>query len=546
MVIGAVTAVAVLAACSGGGADSATQGATQGATGGPSGQPAAQGLVESLPPATSEVELLRWNLPGEPETLDPANTVTYSTGTVVRNLCDSLLTMNPDLTLKPNLATFEVVSPTQIVYTIRDDARFWDGSPVTADDVAYSLNRTMDPAYVLSFILMNVDTIEATGDKEVTVNLKNPDSLVVNEMQNIGIMQKAFTEAAGDKVGTPDGGLMCSGPYKLDSWEPGSGLTLTRNDDYWNPEVTPLAQTVEFSFISDATALTQALSAGEVDGAYEVPASAVTALSGADTGRVVFGPSTQSVNLNVATPDGPLADRNLRQALQRVIDREALAQAIFNGAATPTYTMVTPATWPKAEQDMYQAAYDEIAAERNYDPEAARQLVAESSYDGTPIVLAIPAGEDTLSRTAQLIQQEAKAIGLNIEIKALQPLQYSEAGYDAAAREGIDLMIQSNFNAAPDPLEPIGFTVLPGQSYNYVEFDDPQVTSLITEAYAATDPKAKAEKIIEAQGIYEADSFTIPLVSTNTTTFLRNDLTGAVTSFAYWSMPSMAYIGTAE
>lgn len=534
-----VTAVFVAAAL-------ALAGCSGGSGGGDEDQVKASDLVSELPAATGEVDVLKWNLPGEPETLDPANTVYYASGTVVRNLCDSLITANPDFTLKPNLATFEVKSPTQIVYTINKDAKFWDGSPVTAEDVAYTLNRVRDPKYVLSFIMINVKSVDVTGPNEVTVNFKTPDELFANEMQNIGIIQKAYTEKQGDKFGTAAGGVMCSGPYELGKWSPGNSLTMTRNDDYWNKDVKPLAKTVEFSFISDATALAQALDSGEIDGSYEVPATAIPALKKSSTGRLVFGPSTQGVNLNITRPDGVTADNKVRQALQHAIDRDAIAKVVYHGAADANYTVLTTTTWPKAETDIYQPAYDKIAAARQYDLEVAKELVDASGYDGTPIVMAVQAGDETLSRVAQLIQQQAKAVGLTVKIKSLQPLVFTEAGYDATKRKGIDLMLQSNFNGTADPLEPLGFTYLPGQAYNYTEFDNPEVTKLLTEARQSFDAKERAKMVVAAQVAIEQDSATIPVVSTNTATFLNNRLSGAVTSFAYWSLASMTHIGSAK
>ncbi len=527
-------AAVVLAGCSGGGGA------------GDKGQVKPGDLISSLPAAKGEVDLLKWNLPGEPDTIDPANTVTYPSGTVVRNLCDSLITANPDFTLRPNLATFEVKSPTQIVYTINKDAKFWDGSPVTAVDVAFTLNRVRDPNYVLSFIMIKVKSVDVTGANEVTVNFKTPDELFANEMQNIGIIQKAYTEKQGDKFGTSTGGVMCSGPYKLENWSPGNSLTMTRNDEYWNKDVKPLVKTVKFSFISDATALAQALNAGEIDGSYEVPASAIPALKKSSAGRLVFGPSTQSLNINITTPDGVTADNKLRQALQRALDRDAIAKVVYNGAARANYTSVTEATWPKAETDIYQPAYDKIAAARKFDLGAAKKLVEESDYDGTPIVIAVQAGDETISRVAQLVQQQAKAVGLTVKIRSLQPLVFSEAGYDATKRKGIDMMLQTNFNGTADPLEPMGFSYLPGQPYNYTELDNPKVTKLLTDARESFDAKERAKMVVEAQALVEEDSSTIPLVSTNTTTFLNDRLTGAVTSFAYWSLASMTHIGSAK
>lgn len=504
----------------------------------------ADDLVSAMPAASGEIETLRWNLSAEPDTIDPANAATYPSGTVVRTLCDSLTTMNPDFSLSPSLGTSEVVSPKQVVFTLRDDAKFWNGQPVTAEDVAYSLERTMNPNYILSFIFINVESIEATGPFEVTVNFKQPDELFLNEMQNVAIVEKAFAEKAGDALGTAEGGLMCSGPYKLENWAAGDGMTVTRNEDYWNSDLRPLPGTIEFSFISEATALAQALNAGEIDGAYEIPPTAIPSLQDSEVGRVTFGPSSQGLNINIVTPGGPMADPNLRQAFQHLVDREAVADVVYQGAATPAYTTIPPAMWSEEGQDLFQSAYDEAEADRQYDLEAAKALVEDSDYDGTPIVAAVEAGDEPTSRVAQLIQQQAKEVGLTVEIETLQPLVFAQAGYDASKRQGIDLMIQENFNGSADPLEPLGFSYLPGQPYNYTEFDDPEVTQLLTEARKTFDATERAQMVVDALEIIEADSATIPVVFMNTTTFLNNEYTGAVTSFAYWSSPALAYIGT--
>ncbi len=154
----------------------------------------------------------------------------------------------------------------------------------------------------------------------------------------------------------------------------------------------------------------------------------------------MFGPSTQSVRLDVAGPDGPLADVKLREALGLVVDREGIAKTIYNGAATPLYTYVTPTTWPNEEADLYQAEYDKYEAARAYDVEKAKSLVDESSYNGEDIVLAVAAGDETQGRVAQLLQQEAKQAGINIKIQSLQPLVMAQAGYDAKKRASLASM----------------------------------------------------------------------------------------------------------
>ena len=507
----------------------------------------ADDLIPSLPAAKGDVDRVTWNLTGgEPETLDPANAATPQSGQVVRNLCDSLLTLDAKFNLKPNLASYDQQSPTKLVLTIRPDTRFWDGSTVTAEDVAFSLRRAADPAKIASYLFANVDSIKATAADKVTVTFKQPDEMFTSELANLVVLKKAFAEKAGSKLGTPAGGLMCSGPFKLDKWTSGDSITMSRNDAYWNRERRPFAKSVRFTFVTDATSLAQSLNAGEIDGAYELSASSVPALQKSKKGRLVFGLSPQSMNIYVARPDGVMADGKLRAALQRMIDREALAKAVYHEAATPLYTMTPPATWPNAQRAAYEKAYKAFETARSYDMDAAKKLVKSSSYKGQQIVLAIAAGDDTQSRTAQLLQQQGREAGLTIKIQSMQPLVYAQAGYDASKRKGVDLMLSSNFSATPDPLETIGFTFLPKQTYNYVSYDDPQATKLFDEARSTFDGAQRAEKIVEMQALYEKADAIIPLVSTNTTTFLNDRLTGAITSFAYWSMPQMAYVGAAQ
>ncbi|MBP2326454.1 peptide/nickel transport system substrate-binding protein [Kibdelosporangium banguiense] len=513
------------------------------------GGPTQQELVASLPPAKGAVDTVTWNLTtGEPDTLFPPNAATYSGGQVAANLCDTLLTFDAGFTLKPNLATFRQADPLTLVYTIRDDAKFWDGQPVTAEDVAYSMNRAKDPSTIVSFAYQNVQDITVTGKNEVTVKFARPDVMFNGGMASIGgmVLQKAFSEKAGETLGSSGGGLMCSGPFKLDSWRSGDSITVSLNDNYWNADRRPFAKQVKFTFVTDGTALVQALNAGEIDGAYEIPPSAIPALRNSQAGKLTFGPSMQSMLLSVATPDGPLSDVKLRQSLQTLVTRDELAKAVYNGAAMPVYTVLTPATWPNDQKTAYQAAYDPFVRERAYNIEKAKKLVGESTYQGQSLVMAIQSGDEAISRTAQLIQQQAKQVGVNIEIKPLTPLVFSQAGYDANKRAGIDLILGTSFNSAPEPLEPLGFDFLPDQVYNYTNYTNETVTNLLTEARQTFDGAERAKKIIAAQQIFEPESALVPLLSLHTVTFLNNRLAGGITSFAYWSTPQMAYVGSAK
>ena len=481
---------------------------------------------------------------GEPDTIFPPNAASYSGGQVAANLCDSLLTIDADYNVRPNLATSRQVDPLTLVYTLREGVKFWDGRPVTAEDVAYSLNRGRDPSSIVSFLYENVHSVAVTGTNEVTVKFSKPDELFNSEMASFAgmVMEKDYTERAGQSAGTSTGGLMCSGPFKLDSWKPGDSIAIVRNDDYWDQTRRPFAKRVRFTFVTDGSALVQALNAGEIDGAYEIPPTAIPALRGSARGRLAFGNSLNLLGLMVTNPDGPLGDVQLRRSLQNIVDRDALAKSVYHGAATPSFTFLTPPTWPEDQKAGYEKAYDSFARDRAYNIDKAKQLVGQSKYRGQK---AIQAGDETTSRTAQLIQQLAKQVGVNIEITSMTPLVFEQATSDPAKRQGIDMMLRVGFDVARDPIEPLLFVYMPGQVYNYLRYDNGEVTTLLTAARQTFDNADRAQTIVAAQEIYEQGSTVIPLLANYTVTFLNNRLTGAITSLAYWSMPQMAYVGSA-
>ena len=170
--------------------------------------------------ARLELDKVTWNLPYEPSSIDPAKTFNYAENTATANLVENLLRLRPDFTIEPGLAeSFTNPSPTTWVYKIREGVTFWDGKPMTADDVVYSLQRNMDPdvGSFFAYYYANVEKIEKTGEYEVTVTLKKPDVLFNEAMATPAgaVLEKAYCEAKGVDFGTPKGGVMGTGPFKF-------------------------------------------------------------------------------------------------------------------------------------------------------------------------------------------------------------------------------------------------------------------------------------------------------------------------------------------
>lgn len=498
--------------------------------------------------AAGDVDKITWGLPfGEPRTVDPVYGLDYSPSLVTSQMCDTLLRTDADGALQPGLATWDQPDDLTLVYTLTDGATFWDGTPVTADDVVWSLQRAAAPESYLALMFENVASIEATGDNQVTVTLTKPDALLNKEMASFSgsVMEKTWSEAAGDQLGTPSKGVMCSGPFEFTSWKPGQSIVLTRNDAYWDPTYAAHAQTLEFRFFSDSTALSQALLSNEIDGAYEIPPSEIGALSKASNGKLFTGTSRQYITIERRRVDGPIASEELRRAIFGTIDREGIAEVVFSGAAQPAWTMVTPSSWDPEGTDVWAEAYKPFEEAGRMSVDDATALVAESGYTGAPLVLSVLSGDGTQNQLAQVIQESANEIGVTIEIKTLQPTVYSEALVDGRVDAG-DLIITPSFNLTADPLEQIPYYVDPSSPYNYTGYEDPEVIALVAQARQTLDPTARAQLLVQAQEKYEAAYEFTSMVQKDEVLFLNNRLAGAPTTLDYLLEPSLALVGSAE
>lgn len=508
--------------------------------------------------AKADLSSLTWDLPfGEPSTVDPPDAAFYSSALVASDLCTPLLRLNPNYSLSPNLATsYKQPNPLTLVFDLRQGVKFWNGSTMTSADVVWSLEQSAKPTTAVGFLYSGVKSITATGTYQVTVKFKHPTSLFLFEMATfVGMVQtKQFGEHAGSKLGSASAKIMCSGPYELTSWTPGTGMTLTANAAYWNPKYRAHAQTVHIDFDTTSASIAEGLTTGQLDGAYEVPPAIIPKLRAAKNGHLVFGaPSQLYLTLNVANPTGPLSDFDVRKALWMTIDRKAIADDAYYGAAIPNWTQNNldswdNGSWSAAARALFAGAYAGFEKQESSwgTPAAiaaAKSLATKGGYHGQSIVLATLAGTATLAEVAGLIQGEASEAGLNVKIKPLQPLTYTSASTSAKARVGIDLLLGSSFNNAPNPLEPMGLDYSPGDPYNYVNFHNPKVTKDITTALATSNQVKEAKLIDAAQNIADRDYWSQTLVQFDEIMFLKKGLGGATTSFAYMNEPALALIG---
>ncbi|UUZ60724.1 ABC transporter substrate-binding protein [Nocardioides sp. B-3] len=239
----------------------------------------------------------------------------------------------------PALAKSEpVASEDGLTWTVevRDDAKFSDGSAVTAEDVAHSFTRVLEPADPAVVPLMNgfisfIESVTATDDATVEFKLKTPFPLFAQRIAVIKIVPKALTadEAASEAFDTAPVG---SGPYKLDSASAESGLKLSKNENYNGP-LPAAAETMTWNTNTDAAARIADLEGGRVRAIEAVPYLNVDSLKGSYEveAKQAFNRAFLMFNNSAA----PFDDKRVRRALHYALDKDKIIQTALSGYGTP-------------------------------------------------------------------------------------------------------------------------------------------------------------------------------------------------------------------
>lgn len=505
-------------------------------------------LLVTTPAATGELTLATWNLPfGEPASLDPIKAFNYPENTVVANLCEGLMQLQPDFTLKPNLAE-KVTSPNPAtyVYTVRQGVKFWDGKVMTADDVLFSLNRHLDPkegSYWAGGLVDNISSVTKTGAWEVTVKLKKPDATFNSYMVTpVGVVvQKAQRQAAGAKYGTPAGKVMCTGPYSVGTWNQGQSLSLMRNDSYWNKAKKAKTARVDIKFIVDATAVANALSTGAIDGSYDVPLAALSTLKGAKDGTLYMGRSLQTVAI-IGTGQGAFADPAVRKALMMATDREAIASTVFEGTAQASRSLIPKGGWTYGKS-VFETGRNKLSPSA-VNIAGAKEVLKGAKTDLTkPIKIVYPTERTYYADIISELTNAGKALGLTVKPEGVPSAQFGAFFSDPKAREGHDAFVTYNYMDVPDPLAFLRTIIGTGGGQNYNKYSNPKVDALLAQAAATKDENGRATLVNQIQDIAMTDLPWIPIVDPAVRLFLNKRVSGVPASFVYLYYPWAADLG---
>lgn len=465
--------------------------------------------------------------------LDPAYSYDNLTNQVVNQITQGLLYFDYSGQLQPQLcSSWEAVDSTTYVYQIRDDVCFSDGSPMTMEDVLFSLNRHMDEdvASYLAWMYANVDSIEQTGDWEMTVHLTEPDAAWQYAFATTAghIISKKYYEENAEQFGQPGVGVIGTGPYVLDSWTTGSEIKLTYNENYWDKENVPQFKNIDFKIITDANTQATTLASGQADYMFDPPTEMLDTIREAENMSVEEVDGWTVLWMAMNCQSGPFSDVNVRKAVAYALDKDSLYEGVLteNGSYAKNGMPFSSALYGSESESW--TAYAETAVDEKNDIEKAKEYLAQSAYpDGFECSLYI--NQDSIYNSiAVYVQSALSQIGIDVTIETKSGDEMSNIQFGST--RDYDLAIVRWTADYPD---------VSGQLYplfhssNIAEgggntscYSNPEVDALLEDEVASIDMKERTELMQQALTIIANDTPMIAFDYPYKRVAMNSELTG--------------------
>lgn len=415
---------------------------------------------------------------------------------------DQLVRVGPDGTsIEPGLAETWSHSDDGLTYTFSlRDTTFHDGSPVTADDVVYSLDRALtSETSTWRSLISVVDTMTAVDDKTVEIKLSDVWAPFEADLAFVAfsIFPQAALESQGDDFFQHPIG---SGPFQFDTWEKETRIVLKRNETYWE-EGKPYLDELEFRVLTDTNARMLQFQGGELDIVTSVPYSQLEAL-GANPEIVVLEEASARIDyIGMNTKRAPWDDKTLRQAINYAVDKQTIIDRVLfgNGEVATSYLPLM-------------AGHDYDSPGYPFDLDKAKELVAQSAgKDGFKAEFIIPSGDTFSDQVGQLVAAQLAEIGGEVTLVALE-----SGARTQKVRTDLDYDWQKGYYSTdiidPDQLTQFAVYTDGGSKAIYTQYENPEVNEKIQAAARELDPDARQELYDQIQQMHLDDAPMIFLV----------------------------------
>ena len=434
------------------------------------------------PPATaaSSRDMLVFAQTQDVTSFDPPMHTVIQNNTVLVHLFDSLVYLDAQGKLQPQLATsWESTSPTTWTFKLRQGVKFHNGEPFDAAAVKFSLERTLNPDQKspTRSKIAAINKVEAPDPSTVVISTAEPFALLPYTLVGFGAMpvapsyvrDKGDAEVAKNPVGT--------GPYKFVEWAKDDHITLEANPDYWGENAKIKRVTIR-PIPENATRVAE-LRSGGVDLIVNPPPQEMQSLNGGDT-KTYVQPSLWAITLGInALAAGPLQDNRVRQALNYAIDKDAIIKGVMGGLGAPINSLAVPEVF----------GYDQSLPVYPYDAAKAKQLLADASAAGMQLTLTTRVGNTLNDKDAsEAIAGYLKAAGIDASVRTMESGVWAQWSNN----KGRDGIWYGGWRGDYPEVDGYAFSnLVSGQFQGYLKNDE--LDRVVQEARKTLDPAARAE-----------------------------------------------------
>jgi peptide/nickel transport system substrate-binding protein len=466
-------------------------------------------------------------IPIEPETLDPGDAVYVQEQFILMSLFDSLLSMAPDGSLHPGLASAWEPNAdySEFTFTLRQDVTFHDGTPFKADAVKASFDHIVSDAVLESggkSLLQDHAYVETVvvDDYSVTVKFGASYPLFLRDAarQWLSISSPSALADYGQDYGRNPVG---TGPFKFVQWDAQSQIVLERNPDYnWAPEFAAhegpaYLDQIVFRILPEAATRLTAFETGEILIAGEPPALDAIALAEAGTASIqTFAQPGIPAILMINATKAPTDDINVRKAMILAVNQDELARTAFQSLGLPAYSVISPTTW----------AYDEASANMyRHNLEEAVRLLEESGWvdsdgdgirekDGQTLTIDWPDNPAWSEAFNELLIGYLADAGFDVQYRSMD----DGAAYEELLAGNYSLVYMYWTRPDPSPLRYLFHSENANGGGAWTNFVNAELDAALADADTNTDENAREADYVKAQQIIMENALVIPMFTVNT------------------------------
>jgi peptide/nickel transport system substrate-binding protein len=462
---------------------------------------------------------------GDAQSMDPHSLNESLQLTFTSNIYEPLVARDKKLGLSPGLATkWTQTKPTVWRFELRHGVNFQDGTPFTADDVVFSINRAAGPGSDMQSYTSSFKEVRKIDAYTVEIETTTPFPILPDSLTNLYMMSKKWCE--DNKATTPvdrrkgienaaSFRANGTGPYRLKERQPSSRTVLVRNGTYWG-KVDGNVDEVIFTPIGNAATRVAALLSGEVDLMEPVPLQDVERIKASPALKVMQGPELRTIFLGMDQKrdellfsnikgKNPFKDKRVRQAFYQAIDIETIKTRVMRGASLPTALMVGPGVRGFSPEQNKRLPYD---------VEAAKKLMAEAGYaSGFEVGMNCP--NDRYVNDADICQAVAAnlaRIGVKVNLQTETKVSY----FPKILRRDTSFYLlgwtPSTYDAHNALSSLIATPNDKGQGqFNLGSYSNPKVDELTVKIQGETDQAKRNAMIKEAFDLHSEDIGHLPL-----------------------------------